>query len=272
MSRRRRIGFTLVELLVVIGIIAVLVAVLLPVLGKAKEQAARTKCQSNMRQLMLAVDMYVSENKGQLPYSNWVNDGGGPNDNISYNLGWMFATVARRTGYPAGSDLNGSWPASPPQDGVMTGVLWPYVKTLGIYHCPIDNRDMWVGTEFLSSYLMNGAQCGYGRVGSESPPRLPGYKITMFRRPSDCVLFWEALEQSYEGHSNPGVVWNDGASYPREEVLADRHYKGANLAFLDSHIEWWDKSTWDAEVNATYLNGAAGPTRLWCSPASADGH
>src|SRR5258706_1750604 len=69
-SRR---AFTLVELLVVIGIIALLVAILLPVLSKARDQANRAKCMSNVRQLCTASLMYCNENKGFVCWSTWDN-------------------------------------------------------------------------------------------------------------------------------------------------------------------------------------------------------
>src|SRR5690349_23940222 len=66
---RTRRAFTLVELLVVIGIIAVLVSILLPSLNRAREAANQTKCLSNLRQLGLAFVMYVNESKGKFPYT-----------------------------------------------------------------------------------------------------------------------------------------------------------------------------------------------------------
>src|SRR5688500_14768972 len=66
---RARKAFTLVELLVVIGIIAVVIAILLPVLGAARESAKRIKCMSNLRQINTAFFMYANENKFHLPRS-----------------------------------------------------------------------------------------------------------------------------------------------------------------------------------------------------------
>jgi len=85
MSIGRKIrGFTLVELLVVIGIIALLISILLPALNRAREQANLVACSSNLRQMGQMMQIYASENHGYLPYG-WAQMNGGYGD---FNWGW----------------------------------------------------------------------------------------------------------------------------------------------------------------------------------------
>ena len=90
-SRRRRsraTGFTLVELLVVIGIIAVLISVLLPALSKARRAANAVQCSSNMRQVASAMLMYINANKGRMMPAEIINGG----VSKAYPDGWWWAT------------------------------------------------------------------------------------------------------------------------------------------------------------------------------------
>src|SRR5690242_18140172 len=81
-------GFTLIELLVVIAVIAILAALLLPVLGKAKEKAYRTICYSHQKQLLLAHHLYVSENNDRIEPPNCGGDAGSLDPSLP--AGWLY--------------------------------------------------------------------------------------------------------------------------------------------------------------------------------------
>jgi prepilin-type N-terminal cleavage/methylation domain-containing protein len=239
-------AFTLIELLVVIAIIAILMAVLVPALKIAREQARGISCLSNQRSLAQAYIMYADENAGSI-CGGWAAYA--PVNGVA---SWVMPPL----GDAGGTMVQmASGDVTLPQrfNGLRRGALYPYLKEVKVYHCPGDSR-LSLGTS-----LGNGlAYCiyrsyslpDYLRGTNASDPK----KLFTFKEPALKMLF---VEEIYDGAS--GNYNHDGWSYtPYSGTMWDPlgifHSDACTFSFMDGHTE---RKKWDDKRTITYCTSRA---------------
>jgi prepilin-type N-terminal cleavage/methylation domain-containing protein/prepilin-type processing-associated H-X9-DG protein len=252
-ARRRAPAFTLVELLVVIGIIALLISILLPSLNRAREQAKTVQCLSNVRQMGNAVNMFTSEHQGYLPKA-WFNDRPRPGSGTLWN-------------YPNANTWEWSY--------IVSTYL---AKNEGVFRCPSDPQPDATpnpfGPAFYTVTFPDGTREGYPRSYrlniSNQPNSEIAIRVAQLRDSTRTIV----IAEGRRGYNNAG--WNQLATHEAPEgavkpswspgeyassetnVAYDRHsvrpdsktnpkFEGkSNYVFADGHAETMEfKGTWD---------------------------
>src|ERR1700722_2767720 len=190
-------AFTLIELLVVIAIIAILAALLLPVLARAKQRAQLAIDLNNTKQILMSAHMFAGDNDDFMPRPGWM---------AVYDC-WAYGNSAANP-FPYGRGASGtaaSYATTYPLqlDAFKRGQLYSYLKEPKIFMCPGDElNSLFYQREFyLSSYIWNGAVTGYDTVTDRT------YKLGQFN--PGGILQWESDETAAD-------TFNDGADFPSE--------------------------------------------------------
>lgn len=208
MVRTRARGFTLIELLVVIAIIALLIAVLLPSLSRARQQAKATVCLSNMRGIILAVYNYANDNRDHLPGVGLAHGG-------------------------SGADVQGSW---------FTTLLKNYADQ-DLARCPADESERWTTPLDPANPEATLRRVGYGSNYYTAAPignRKPFNKLSMFARPATTIYLVELVDDgpySVSDHVHPEQWFSSPRELAGEQAALERHMRSANYAMMDGHAQ-----------------------------------
>jgi prepilin-type N-terminal cleavage/methylation domain-containing protein/prepilin-type processing-associated H-X9-DG protein len=232
-------AFTLIELLVVIAIIAILAAMLLPALGKAKTKGQGISCQNNLQQLQLCWMMYATDYADQLVYNNSHGAGEPP----GWVSGWIKDPV---------DATNVTLLKTP------NGKLWDYNKSLGIYKCPADRSTALEadGKQYprVRSVSMNGNMNGnswYTQI--IDPAYFTFHKYAEILRPSPAQAFVFLDEHPQEIDDGYFLVFLDRQG-AWANLPAHYHNGACGFSFADGHAEikkWRDPDTVAEQPSAT---------------------
>lgn len=264
MSRRilRRKAFTLVELLVVIGIIALLVAILMPALSKARDQANSVKCMSNMRQIGQAYLMHAAEHRNHVPTAGLIHS---PYYAAPAGLGdvarnkyiyYSESGTERPLPIPAalGIYMGQKITATSAQELKQQMDSGPIRE---VFTCPTQSPDTmqegvmlrdqpgWEAPRFRSSYIFNEEPLGFNDQGLPAYARGKG-NLNRMRGTSDTVMLMDGKVRNYfpwlvifglaNNRTLENVFYGQAAGDPSNFDF-ERHKGKINMVFMDGHAE-----------------------------------
>ena len=209
-----RRGFSLVELLVVVGIIAVLIGLLMPAITAARESAKSVACLSNLRQLAIAAHAYADANKGSFPIAYYLR----PTPEFTA-YAWDFTTRKTSSGVV-----------------VEAGLLWEGKGSGKVQQCPSFDGASNTLADPYTGYNYNTSYIGHGATESIVRPA----KVTDVRRASGCALFGDggygagANKFMRAPFANPG---DESFTARHTGTQAYRHRGKTNVVFVDGHGE-----------------------------------
>ncbi len=264
---KKQNGFTLIELLVVISIIALLVAILMPALGKAKEQAKALVCETNIKQLITCWTMYNNDNDGKMPGS-WNNTpnrhgGGKPSD-------WVWApwTVGGTNNESDAIPLASLKTCTEREkiEGFKRGSMWKYIQDPQLLHCASDKIN-------YRSYSMPDSLNGHwgSNVGG-THNWLNLMRVDKIKRPAERYVFLEECDdRGYNMNSwvLPGLTGNSLG-----DPLVTWHSGLSNLGFADGHAESykWSKEVADYFIKFKFSTISTGTGSGWgMTPTTPEG-